>query len=144
MPAGSVSVAANGTVTKSGLAEDIYDARAAAMANFKPPGTIPAGPLGYPIKNGLAQDATALAAAIYPAIEEAAGGVLAAGLVVADATGAARTGWLLCDGAAVSRATYAPLFAAIGTAHGPGDGSTTFNVPTIPALIVGVVYVIKT
>ena len=38
-------------------------------------------------------------------------------------------GWLLCNGAAVSRVTFARLFAAIGTAHGAGDGSTTFNVP---------------
>lgn len=38
-------------------------------------------------------------------------------------------GWLLCDGTAVSRTTYADLFAAIGTAFGVGDGSTTFNVP---------------
>jgi microcystin-dependent protein len=39
-------------------------------------------------------------------------------------------GWLLCNGAAVSRARYAQLFAAIGTAFGVGDGSTTFNLPT--------------
>lgn len=39
------------------------------------------------------------------------------------------TGWLLCDGAPVSRATYAALFARIGTAYGVGDGSTTFNLP---------------
>ena len=39
------------------------------------------------------------------------------------------TGWLLCDGTAVSRSTYADLFASIGTAYGTGDGSTTFNVP---------------
>lgn len=39
------------------------------------------------------------------------------------------TGWLLCDGVAVSRATYAALFAVIGTIYGAGDGSTTFNVP---------------
>ena len=39
------------------------------------------------------------------------------------------TGWLLCDGANVSRTTYADLFAVIGTTYGPGDGSTTFNVP---------------
>jgi microcystin-dependent protein len=38
-------------------------------------------------------------------------------------------GWLLCDGRAVSRATYAALFAKVGTAHGAGDGSTTFNLP---------------
>jgi len=39
------------------------------------------------------------------------------------------TGWLICDGAAVSRTTYADLFTAIGTLWGVGDGSTTFNVP---------------
>lgn len=41
----------------------------------------------------------------------------------------APTGWLLCDGSAVSRTTYADLFDAIGTAYGTGDGSTTFNLP---------------
>lgn len=39
------------------------------------------------------------------------------------------TGYLLCDGSAVSRTTYANLFAAIGTTYGSGDGSTTFNLP---------------
>ena len=39
------------------------------------------------------------------------------------------SGWLLCNGAAVSRTTYAKLFAAIGTRNGVGDGSTTFNLP---------------
>lgn len=38
-------------------------------------------------------------------------------------------GWLLCNGALVSRTTYARLFAAIGTAWGAGDGSTTFKLP---------------
>lgn len=38
-------------------------------------------------------------------------------------------GTLLCDGSAVSRTTYAALFAVIGIAHGQGDGSTTFNLP---------------
>jgi microcystin-dependent protein len=42
---------------------------------------------------------------------------------------AAPTGYLLCDGQAVSRATFLDLFTAIGTAYGTGDGSTTFNVP---------------
>lgn len=41
------------------------------------------------------------------------------------------TGSLLADGSAVSRTTYAALFAAIGTAHGSGDGSTTFNLPDV-------------
>jgi microcystin-dependent protein len=41
----------------------------------------------------------------------------------------APAGWLVCDGSAVSRTTFANLFAAIGTLYGVGDGSTTFNVP---------------
>ena len=44
-------------------------------------------------------------------------------------TGTAPSGWLLCDGTAVNRTTYAALFAVIGTTFGVGDGSTTFNVP---------------
>lgn len=40
-------------------------------------------------------------------------------------------GWLLCNGTAVSRTTFADLFMTIGTTYGPGDGSTTFNVPDL-------------
>lgn len=39
------------------------------------------------------------------------------------------TGWLEADGSAISRTTYAELFAVYGTAYGAGDGSTTFNIP---------------
>lgn len=44
-------------------------------------------------------------------------------------TGTPPAGWLLCDGSAVSRTTYAALFAVIGSTYGAGDGSTTFNLP---------------
>ena len=40
-------------------------------------------------------------------------------------------GWLLCNGSAVSRTTYADLFAVIGTRFGAGNGSTTFNLPNL-------------
>ncbi len=40
-------------------------------------------------------------------------------------------GWLLADGSEVSRATYAALFAEIGTRYGDGDASTTFNLPDL-------------
>lgn len=43
----------------------------------------------------------------------------------------APTGWLLCSGGAISRATYADLFAVIGTNYGAGDGSTTYNLPNL-------------
>ncbi len=44
-------------------------------------------------------------------------------------TASAPTGYLLCNGTAVSRTTYAALFAVIGTTFGVGDNSTTFNLP---------------
>ena len=44
-------------------------------------------------------------------------------------TGTAPSGWLLCDGTAVNRTTYAALFAVIGTTFGAGDTTTTFNLP---------------
>ena len=43
----------------------------------------------------------------------------------------APNGYLLCDGSAVSRTTYADLFTVIGTTYGTGDNSTTFNVPDL-------------
>lgn len=46
-------------------------------------------------------------------------------------TNTAPTGYLLCQGQAVSRTTYAALFAIIGTTYGVGDGSTTFNLPNL-------------
>lgn len=43
----------------------------------------------------------------------------------------APSGWLICNGQAVSRSTYASLFTIISTRFGVGDGSTTFNVPDL-------------
>ncbi len=51
------------------------------------------------------------------------------GQVATFARTTAPTGWLLCNGQAVSRTTYSALFAAIGTTYGAGNGSTTFNLP---------------
>ncbi len=53
------------------------------------------------------------------------------GVVTAFAGTAAPTGWLKCNGALVSRTTYAALYAAIGATHGVGDGSTTFKLPDL-------------
>jgi microcystin-dependent protein len=54
-----------------------------------------------------------------------------AGALMAFAGTSAPTGYLECDGSAVSRTTYSTLFDAIGTTWGSGDGSTTFNVPDL-------------
>lgn len=55
------------------------------------------------------------------------------GGVVAFGMSTAPSGWLKANGAAVSRTTYAALFAAIGTTFGVGDGTTTFNLPDLRA-----------
>lgn len=54
---------------------------------------------------------------------------LPAGAVMQFAMTNAPSGWLKANGQAVSRVTYASLFAAIGVSFGAGDGATTFNVP---------------
>jgi microcystin-dependent protein len=56
---------------------------------------------------------------------------LHSGLIMAYAGASLPTGWLLCDGSAVSRELNADLFTAVGTTHGAGNGSTTFNLPDL-------------
>ena len=53
------------------------------------------------------------------------------GVIQMYAGSTAPSGWLICNGQAVSRTTYAALFAVIGTTYGAGDGSTTFNIPNL-------------
>lgn len=53
------------------------------------------------------------------------------GVVMPFAGDSTPDGFLLCNGQAVSRTTYANLFTFIGTKYGAGDGSTTFNVPNL-------------
>jgi microcystin-dependent protein len=57
------------------------------------------------------------------------GGFFVSGDIKVNASTSIPADWLPCDGAAVSRTTYADLFATIGVTWGPGDGATTFNVP---------------
>lgn len=63
--------------------------------------------------------------------DNSAGGypLIPVGTVLSFAGSSAPEGWLLCDGSAVSRTTYANLWATISTTYGSGDGSTTFNIP---------------
>jgi len=53
------------------------------------------------------------------------------GAVNTFAMNSAPSGWLSCDGSAVSRTTYSGLFSAVGTTYGAGDGSTTFTLPDL-------------
>jgi microcystin-dependent protein len=53
------------------------------------------------------------------------------GAIMQFAGAAAPNGWMMCDGAAVSRADFAALYAVVGDIYGAGDGSTTFNLPNL-------------
>ena len=55
----------------------------------------------------------------------------ATGTILPWTTSSVPTGFLECDGAAVSRTTYSDLFGVIGTTYGTGDGSSTFNLPDL-------------
>jgi microcystin-dependent protein len=57
------------------------------------------------------------------------------GMVTTFAGSTSPTGWLLCDGSAVSRTTYASLFTVVSTTYGAGDGTTTFNLPNLKGSI---------
>ena len=59
------------------------------------------------------------------------GGGTPAGAIYAMGTSTVPTGFLECNGAAVSRSTYATLFSTISTTFGAGDGSSTFNLPDL-------------
>jgi microcystin-dependent protein len=72
---------------------------------------------------------------LFEAVLELQSYMAAVGDIVYSA-GTTRTQALPANGAAVSRTTYAALFAAIGTTYGAGDGSTTFNVPDITGRVI--------
>ena len=59
------------------------------------------------------------------------GGANPTGTIIAFGAASAPTGYLACDGSAVSRSTYSALFGIVGTTWGVGDGSTTFNLPSL-------------
>lgn len=87
------------------------------------------GKYAFIIGNGTADNARSNALAV-----DWNGGIYSqamAGVIQMFAGSTAPEGWLVCDGSAVSRTTYATLFAAIGTTWGTGDGSTTFNLPDL-------------
>lgn len=61
--------------------------------------------------------------------------VMKTGFVVPYGGSTSPSGWLICDGSAISRTTYSDLFNVIGTTYGAGDGSTTFNIPNISSIV---------
>lgn len=139
LPSGNPVVTAT-TITSTWANTTLSDIATALTGSLAADGQTPA--TGYlnmntnQIKNvvdpTLAQDATTKAY-VDTAISTA---VVAVNAVITGSmqiwpTATAPTGYLLCAGAAVSRTTYAALFAIIGTTYGVGDGSTTFNLPDL-------------
>jgi microcystin-dependent protein len=103
-------------------------AKTAVGTSFTPVGTISATDVQAAIAELDSETQTALAG------KAPLTALIPAGAVMDFAMNAAPTGWLICNGALVSRTTYAVLFAAIGTTYGAGDGSTTFALPILAGL----------
>lgn len=86
------------------------------------------------INAGTATGSTGAALTVTPdqlALSNYVPTLIPSGVISAYGGTSAPTGYLACDGSAVSRSTYASLFTAISTGYGTGDGSTTFNVPDL-------------
>lgn len=85
--------------------------------------------------NGTDADATSSSAGEVnikmPTMPTLASGLMPSGAVLPYAGPTAPDGYLLCYGQAVSRATFADLFDAVGETYGSGDGGTTFNIPDL-------------
>ena len=73
---------------------------------------------------------------VAPNPNDSVGGMFPIGSMLLWSTSTAPSGFLLCNGQAVSRTAFAPLFAVIGTTWGIGDNSTTFNVPNTAGRVV--------
>jgi microcystin-dependent protein len=101
-------------------------------ANWATANTIlAAGEAGFDVTNQILKVGTGVTPwSSLQGISLATGGG-APGIISQFAGATAPPGYLLCDGAAVSRSTYSSLFTTIGTAYGAGNGTTTFNLPNL-------------
>lgn len=108
------------SLVSAGLSQFLADLQAAAVTDGLTPAEY----------SGLIEDAMS---AFFDA-KLAAAQVVKPGAMMMWPKSTPPTGWLKRNGAAISRTTYAPLFAVLGTDFGVGDGSTTFNLPDDRAL----------
>ena len=109
----------DGSVTTAALNESVFEGLTTTV-----PTVLDSVPFADQSSSGNKKKAT-----LQTVIDLARASIIPAGCMQAYAGGTPPTGWLWCQGQAVSRTTYATLFSAIGTLWGVGDGSSTFNVP---------------
>lgn len=121
-PAGPAATVSVGTVTTGA---------AGSSASITNSGTSSAAVLNFTIPRG---NTGATGAEGPRGID--GGGPSPIGAIIQYGAATVPSGWLSCDGSAVSRTTYSGLFAIIGTAYGAGNGSTTFNVPNLSGYII--------
>ena len=121
--AGSFNV--NGTLTASGVA----DVGAMSVGgNLSVTGTTALGGTATaPTVTPSTDSSTKIATTAF--VASAITSAVITGTISMWPVSSAPTGYLVCDGSAVSRTTYAALYAIVGTTFGVGDGSTTFNLP---------------
>jgi microcystin-dependent protein len=125
----STTAASNGTVLGVNIAEgcspaNVNNAIRQAMADIR--AAIDPTLAAFLASTSLDQARTALG---VPSSSPT--GLVPAGAIFQFAASAPPTGYLECDGSAVSRSTYSGLFAVTSTVFGVGDGSTTFNLPDL-------------
>jgi microcystin-dependent protein len=119
----------NPAQTRAFYAEDLNEVRAAVVAIEETVGENPSGPyVDVVTRLNDSDDAAAITAGTANSAY-AARVPVGAGNIFFGST--APTGWLICDGAAVSRTTYSALWSLLGTTYGAGNGSTTFNLPDL-------------
>jgi len=112
--------------------EDIATALTGSLPRNGTAAMTAALPMGGFKITGLADGSASTDAATKGQMDTAiAAAAIAPGITVPFAGSSAPSGWLLCNGQAVSRTTYSGLFAIVSTTYGTGDGSTTFNVPDL-------------
>jgi microcystin-dependent protein len=119
-----------GAQTTSGKAELVFTDEDDNDVQITSGGKILSASLDLKDEDNMASD-SATHAASQQSIKAYVDNLVPAGIIVPYGGSSAPSGWLLCNGSAVSRTTYATLFAIIGTSYGSGDGSNTFNLPDL-------------
>jgi microcystin-dependent protein len=117
----------NGNFTVTGNQTDTGNLTVGGTFTANNTATFAVGPTAPTATTGT--NTTQLATTAFVNASIAATSSSVSGSILMWPTVTAPTGYLLCDGTAVSRTTYSALYAVVGTTFGVGDGSTTFNVP---------------